>query len=333
MVAFTQRSPRLSAGRADALRRRRADELLAVHLRVRAGEHRASPARGTLDGQADDAALVAVADGGDQAGRVARPAVRHGQARRAGRRARVRRRHCMRPNFVQPYRCRNVLIEGVTIVNSPMWELNPVLCTNVTVRGVTIRSHGPNNDGCDPESCARRADRELHVRHRRRLHRAQVRPQQRRPAPARANRERRHPRLRHAGRPWRRRDWQRDLRRRAQHLRRALPHGQPAARSRAALQEQRRARRRDRARRDARRDGRRGGRGDRRRRLLLRGRRHGRVHAGAARRRRPQRHQPKSQYAFSAASGTSARRCRTSASSTARSTASRPPTCCRACAI
>ncbi|MDB4875053.1 MAG: glycoside hydrolase family 28 [Gemmatimonadetes bacterium] len=59
-----------------------------------------------------------------------------------------------RPQFIQPYRCRNVLIEGVTIVNSPMWEIHPVLCRNVTVRGVTIRSHGPNNDGCDPESCA-----------------------------------------------------------------------------------------------------------------------------------------------------------------------------------
>ena len=46
-----------------------------------------------------------------------------------------------------------MLIEGVTIVNSPMWEIHPVLCTNVTVRGVTISSHGPNNDGCDPESC------------------------------------------------------------------------------------------------------------------------------------------------------------------------------------
>jgi polygalacturonase len=59
----------------------------------------------------------------------------------------------MRPVFVQPYRCQNVLIEGVTILNSPMWEINPVLCSNVTVRGVTVRSHGPNNDGCDPESC------------------------------------------------------------------------------------------------------------------------------------------------------------------------------------
>jgi len=59
----------------------------------------------------------------------------------------------LRPNFVQPYRCRNVHIEGITIKNSPMWEIHPVLCTNVIVRGVTVNSHGPNNDGCNPESC------------------------------------------------------------------------------------------------------------------------------------------------------------------------------------
>jgi polygalacturonase len=58
----------------------------------------------------------------------------------------------LRPNFLQPYRCRDVLIEGVTIVNSPMWEIHPVLCRNVLVRGVHVNSHGPNNDGCDPES-------------------------------------------------------------------------------------------------------------------------------------------------------------------------------------
>ena len=59
----------------------------------------------------------------------------------------------LRPNFIQPYRCKNVLIEGVKITNSPMWEVHPVLCENVTVRNVRISSHGPNNDGCDPESC------------------------------------------------------------------------------------------------------------------------------------------------------------------------------------
>jgi polygalacturonase len=59
----------------------------------------------------------------------------------------------LRPNFLQPYRCRNVLIEGVTLHRSPMWQVHPVLCSNVTVRNMHIESLGPNNDGCDPESC------------------------------------------------------------------------------------------------------------------------------------------------------------------------------------
>src|SRR6185436_14300259 len=58
----------------------------------------------------------------------------------------------LRPNFIQPYRCKNVLIEDVSIVRSTMWEIHPTLCTNVTVRGVKISTHGPNNDGCNPES-------------------------------------------------------------------------------------------------------------------------------------------------------------------------------------
>ncbi|MFB4419507.1 glycoside hydrolase family 28 protein [Streptomyces sp. QL37] len=63
--------------------------------------------------------------------------------------------HFLRPNLVQFYRCRDVLIEGVTVRNSPMWNIHPVLCTNVTVRGVTVDSPvGPNNDGVDPESCS-----------------------------------------------------------------------------------------------------------------------------------------------------------------------------------
>src|SRR5262245_46536115 len=58
----------------------------------------------------------------------------------------------LRPNFIQPYRSRNILIEGIKITNSPMWEIHPVLSTNITVRKVQISSHGPNNDGCNPES-------------------------------------------------------------------------------------------------------------------------------------------------------------------------------------
>lgn len=59
----------------------------------------------------------------------------------------------LRPQFIQFHRCRNLLIEDVTILNSPMWEVHPVECTNVTIRRLMIRTHGPNNDGCDPESC------------------------------------------------------------------------------------------------------------------------------------------------------------------------------------
>ncbi|MBV9183048.1 MAG: glycoside hydrolase family 28 protein [Acidobacteria bacterium] len=59
--------------------------------------------------------------------------------------------HFLRPQFIQPYRSKNVLIEGVTLLGSPMWNVHPVLSTNVIIRGLTIRSAGPNTDGCDPE--------------------------------------------------------------------------------------------------------------------------------------------------------------------------------------
>jgi len=62
--------------------------------------------------------------------------------------------HYLRPQFIQPYRCTNVLVEGVTLINSPMWQVHPVLCRNVTIRDLSIRADGPNTDGCDPESCA-----------------------------------------------------------------------------------------------------------------------------------------------------------------------------------
>lgn len=59
----------------------------------------------------------------------------------------------LRPSLFEPYRCKRVLIEGVTIRNAPFWEVHPVLCESVTVKGLTIDSAGPNTDGCDPESC------------------------------------------------------------------------------------------------------------------------------------------------------------------------------------
>lgn len=58
----------------------------------------------------------------------------------------------LRPPFIQPYLCENVLIADVRVRNSPFWNIHPVLCRNLTVRGIDVYGHGPNNDGCDPES-------------------------------------------------------------------------------------------------------------------------------------------------------------------------------------
>jgi polygalacturonase len=58
----------------------------------------------------------------------------------------------LRPSFIQTVACRNVLIEGVTIQNGPMWTIHPIYSENVIVRRVQVRTEGPNNDGCNPDS-------------------------------------------------------------------------------------------------------------------------------------------------------------------------------------
>jgi polygalacturonase len=59
--------------------------------------------------------------------------------------------HYLRPNFVEFFECKNVLIQGITIINAPFWVIHPIKSENLIVDGVNINSHGPNNDGCDPE--------------------------------------------------------------------------------------------------------------------------------------------------------------------------------------
>lgn len=60
----------------------------------------------------------------------------------------------LRPPFIQTMYCKNVLIEGISIRNSPFWTINPEFCENVTVHAVTINNpHSPNTDGINPESC------------------------------------------------------------------------------------------------------------------------------------------------------------------------------------
>jgi polygalacturonase len=57
----------------------------------------------------------------------------------------------LRPSFVEFFECNRVLIKDVTIINAPFWILHPLKSNNIIIDGVTVNSHGPNNDGCDPE--------------------------------------------------------------------------------------------------------------------------------------------------------------------------------------
>jgi len=57
----------------------------------------------------------------------------------------------LRPSFVEFFECNTVLIKDVTIINAPFWILHPLKSNNIIIDGVTVNSHGPNNDGCDPE--------------------------------------------------------------------------------------------------------------------------------------------------------------------------------------
>jgi polygalacturonase len=111
---------------------------------------------GTLDGSADAAhwwpwAGGRGSDGGNQ--RPARAALMADAENGVPVSERIYARDAyLRPPLLQPFACRHVLIEDVTIRNSPFWLINPVLCQDVIVRGVTCESLGPNSDGCNPES-------------------------------------------------------------------------------------------------------------------------------------------------------------------------------------
>lgn len=59
----------------------------------------------------------------------------------------------LRPQLVNFMNCNTVLIQDITLRNSPFWVIHPVMTDNFILRGVTIESAGPNSDGCDPESC------------------------------------------------------------------------------------------------------------------------------------------------------------------------------------
>lgn len=123
-------------------------------------ENIAVTGKGTLDGQASEKNWWSWKGNADDGWKKGMPNQKKGRASlfdMAEKNVPVRDRlfgegYYLRPNFIQPYRCKNVLIQGVTFKDSPMWFIHPVLCTNVTVKEVTVNGLGPNNDGCNPES-------------------------------------------------------------------------------------------------------------------------------------------------------------------------------------
>ncbi|HEV2417181.1 MAG TPA: glycoside hydrolase family 28 protein [Terriglobia bacterium] len=60
-----------------------------------------------------------------------------------------------RPRLMTLLNCRNVLIEGLTLINSAFWTVHPMFCDGVTITELTILNPvpSPNTDGIDPESC------------------------------------------------------------------------------------------------------------------------------------------------------------------------------------
>lgn len=60
-----------------------------------------------------------------------------------------------RPVMVRLYECDHILIEDVTLQNSPAWNLHPCFCQHITIRNASIRNpyYAQNGDGLDLESC------------------------------------------------------------------------------------------------------------------------------------------------------------------------------------
>jgi polygalacturonase len=59
-----------------------------------------------------------------------------------------------RPRLVVFDHCKNIRVEGITIQNSPMWQLVPYYCDDVIIRNVRVLApqHSPNTDAVDPFS-------------------------------------------------------------------------------------------------------------------------------------------------------------------------------------
>ncbi len=67
------------------------------------------------------------------------------------------RRSLGRPVLLEFAECKRVLLQDVTLSNSPAWNTHPLKCEDVTLDHVTIRNpwYAQNGDGLDLESCNR----------------------------------------------------------------------------------------------------------------------------------------------------------------------------------
>ncbi len=62
----------------------------------------------------------------------------------------------VRPYLIRLVTCRNVLVEDITLKNSPMWAQHYLACDDLNVRGITVRSRcNHNNDGINIDCCHR----------------------------------------------------------------------------------------------------------------------------------------------------------------------------------
>lgn len=59
----------------------------------------------------------------------------------------------LRPQLINFYKCKNVLMDGPKLLRSPFWVVHPLLSENLIFRNLHIENDGPNGDGIDPESC------------------------------------------------------------------------------------------------------------------------------------------------------------------------------------
>ncbi|MDR3559581.1 MAG: glycoside hydrolase family 28 protein [Candidatus Pacebacteria bacterium] len=59
----------------------------------------------------------------------------------------------LRPAFVEFVNCDRILVNGVTLINGPMWTIHPLYSHNVIVKNVNIQTEkGPSTDGVDIDS-------------------------------------------------------------------------------------------------------------------------------------------------------------------------------------